>query len=1005
MAAKLESMPVSTLALRLLGPPRIEREGAPIEVDTRKAIALIAYLAVTGEPHSRESLANLLWPDYDQRHAHAALRRTLSTLNKALAGQHLQIGREAVALEAAGVWLDVAAFRDGLARARAAPCPGGLAPLGEAVAAYRDDFMAGFTLRDSPNFDEWQFFQTESLRRELAAALEQLAACLGEQGDFEAAVGHARRWLALDSLHEPAHRALMRLYAWLGQRAAAMRQYRECARILEQELGVAPLAETTQLYEAIKENRLAGRGEGFKAQGSEPKTQDPRPKTQPSPPALQSPISNYPLVGREREWAALAAAYEAARAEGRFAALEGEAGIGKTRLAEAFLEHARSMGSAVIVARCYQGESKLAYGPFLEGLRAALQGSLTGGAARPDWSAGLEAHWLSEAARLLPELAGLRGDLPPAALEGPGAQSRFFEGISQVLLALLAVPGEDGAGEAQPPGVLFLDDLHWADEASLDLLNYLVRRLRGRRLFILGAWRGEEVPANHRLRQTLADAGRNGLAALAPLSRLNRSAVTELVERAAPGQAGSLTERVYRESEGLPFFIVEYLAMLADGRRAPQAEGSWSLPGSVRDLLESRLALTDETGRQLLSAAAAIGRSFDFETLQEASGRAVEEIVGGLEGLVRQGLVREVPSEEPGGPLLYDFSHEKLRSLVYESASLARRRLLHQRIAQSLEQRARLRRQLGAAAGQVAEHYRLGGREPEAAALFKLAGEHARGLFANAEALAHFRSALALVDPHDRAEVAGLHEAVGDLQTLAGDYTAALAAYETAAAGREGRELAGLEHKAGRVYARRGNWELAQSHYQAALQALDSEAPGGRASERARVYADWSLTAHRTAAASRALELAQQALALAEAGGDQRALAQAHNILGMLASSRGDLDGAWLHLEQSLSLAESLGDPGASAAALNNLAQAHRRGGRLPEALALTERALALCASQGDRHREAALHNNLADLLHETGQREAAMAHLKQAVALFAEVGADAQAGRWQPEIWKLTEW
>ncbi len=116
--------------------------------------------------------------------------------------------------------------------------------------------MAGFSLRDSANFDDWQFFQADSLRSELAKALEQLAHCHTIQNNFEAAITYARRWLALDRLHEPAHRYLMQLYAWAGQRAAAIRQYRECVQVLEQELGVSPLESTTQLYQLIKENQI-----------------------------------------------------------------------------------------------------------------------------------------------------------------------------------------------------------------------------------------------------------------------------------------------------------------------------------------------------------------------------------------------------------------------------------------------------------------------------------------------------------------------------------------------------------------------------------------------------------------------------------------------------------------------------------------------------------------------------------------------------------------------------
>ncbi|HZD38002.1 MAG TPA: tetratricopeptide repeat protein [Actinomycetes bacterium] len=141
---------------------------------------------------------------------------------------------------------------------------------------------------------------------------------------------------------------------------------------------------------------------------------------------------------------------------------------------------------------------------------------------------------------------------------------------------------------------------------------------------------------------------------------------------------------------------------------------------------------------------------------------------------------------------------------------------------------------------------------------------------------------------------------------------------------------------------------------------------------------------------------------LAEAAGEEAALAQCHNLVGMLATSAGDHRRALEHLERSLEHAGELHDPGARVAALNNLALVHRATGRLDLALELTHAALDLCAAQGDRHRQAALHNNLADLLHADGRHDEAMTHLKQAVAIFAEVGGP---DRLQPAIWKLVEW
>jgi WD40 repeat protein/serine/threonine protein kinase len=250
---------MSKLKLNLLSSPLLEINNTPIELERRKAVALLAYLAVTEKSHSRDSLAALLWPEADQSRARTSLRHNLWTLNKALDDGWLDISRETVGLKAnPDLWVDVHQFRLALAACQthdhteAAVCPDCLPHLREAVSLYRDDFLTGFTLRDSPEFDEWQRFQTEALRRELTEALERLVRGLSAREDFKAAIPYAQRWLALDPLHEPAHRQLMELYARAGQRAAALHQYAECERILQEELDVPPSMETTALAERIR---------------------------------------------------------------------------------------------------------------------------------------------------------------------------------------------------------------------------------------------------------------------------------------------------------------------------------------------------------------------------------------------------------------------------------------------------------------------------------------------------------------------------------------------------------------------------------------------------------------------------------------------------------------------------------------------------------------------------------------------------------------------------------
>jgi DNA-binding SARP family transcriptional activator len=968
------------LRFTFFGSPQLLRDGFPIEVDTRKAIALLAYLAVSGQPQRRDTLAALLWPEYSQSKARAGLRRTLSTLNKALGGKGLIIEREEISLDrTAGAEIDVQQFRTLLEQVRAhdhlpgPPCRDCTRLLRRAVDLAQAGFMAGFTLRDSAEFDDWQSLTSESFQREVGNALAKLVAAMAASREFEPAIHYANRQLNLDRLNEEAHRQLMRLYAWSGQRNQAIQQYQRCCQIMDEELGVEPLEETAALHDQILTNNL-----------QPPPDQLPAvPESYPAPVA-EPQLFQAVLVGRKAEWARLAQAYSGITRSGHFLGLTGETGIGKSRLAHEFLNLVRERAGRAVWVRCFEGETGLAYGPLSQLVRAAL--SLPGSQERLE---SLPQHWLLEAGRLLPELAP--AGLQPDQVEGPGAQSRLFESLRQLIEALLSGP---------EPGCIFLDDLHWADAASLDWLAYLVRRLEGTPLLVLGAWISDH-PGAAAVSQLSAAAARDSRGAVLHLARLALAEVIELLENAGlpePVDSANLAARLQAEAEGLPYFIVEYLqelpVLLAAGESA-----EWPVPESVRGLMRARLETIDETARQLLAGAAVIGRTFDFELLAQASGRSPEETVSGLETLIHRGLIAE--QEECGDPCpAYDFNHEKLRSLVYDETSLARRRLLHRRVAEALS--ARLRSQRGGRlAGLVANHYLLAGLNPLAAEYARLAGDYARSVFANREALEHYRTALSLGNP----ETELLLEAIGDLQTLGGEYSRAIDSYTQSALISSSLNRSRLELKLGEVNHRLGDWDLAESHFKTGLDCLDqvSSQAGNQPDtpDRSRLYAAWSLTAHQRGQPERAWELAAQALELA--GQDASALIQANNILGVLARHRSQLEQARRYLETSQELAEQAGDRLASLAALNNLALVCSDQDDLEQAIALEQAALLIAQTLGDLHRQAALLNNLADLYYQTGQTDPAMQHLKQAVAIFAQIG-DVIANP-QPEIWKLTEW
>ncbi len=304
------------LELYLLGSPRLESNGAALVFDSRKQLALAAYLAMTGQSYTREALITLLWPELEPSRSRAGLRRDLSIIRKLLDGRWLVVEGEIISSDpGADLWLDVAEFRRllGTWRDHGHPeeqyCPECLETLMEAVELYRRDFLAGFSLRNSASFDEWQFFQAEALRQELAQALRWLVRGFSAQGDFEVAIPYARRWVALDPLHEPAHRELMDIYSRAGQRSAAFRQYKECVRLLDEELGVAPADETIMLYEKLRSPR----------------------KAQCLAPMHNLPAQVTPFVGRVSELEDILARLRDPNC--RLLTLVGPGGIGKTRLA------------------------------------------------------------------------------------------------------------------------------------------------------------------------------------------------------------------------------------------------------------------------------------------------------------------------------------------------------------------------------------------------------------------------------------------------------------------------------------------------------------------------------------------------------------------------------------------------------------------------------------------------------------------------------------------------
>jgi DNA-binding SARP family transcriptional activator/tetratricopeptide (TPR) repeat protein len=775
------------LSVLLLGPPQLLLDGRSIAVTRRKSRALIYYLAAQPAPLAREQLLAFFWPDLDRPAAQVALRTTLHGLRKAL-GAGLEATDVSIAL-APDVDVDARDFE----RTLAAPSAD-THQLSMLLDRYRGEFLAGFALPDVLAFEDWLSAERERYRRLALRGLSTLAHLHEDRGEFPAAIDAIERALALDPLQEEAQRTAMRLRYLAGDRAGAIRRFEHLRQLLDDELGVPPMAETQALYDAIITDNLER--DAAKTQIYEQTQTNREPSFTPSPlhPFTPSPL---PFVGRAAELSRLrdlAAAH-------RLVLIEGEPGIGKTRLAEEFL---RTFGTLALAGAARELEHALPYQPVIEALRGLL--------ARDDWPtlrAALELPtiWLAEVARLLPELA-MPGDDGRGALIAhlpalpDAAESRLWEGVNQFLRAL---------GRRRPV-TLFLDDLHWADASTLALLGYLARQPHDAPIAFLATTRpvGPRAP----LAALVQALGRGDSLARLPLARLGTDDVTRLARSLSPTYVYPLADWLLRNSEGNPYILAELVRhareselLRGDGAlNLPALSDTPIVPTNVYSLAQSRLARLSKVARRLLDAAVAIGREFDFAVAARAAGLAEGEALDALDELRAATLIAPLSGEHSKQRPAYVFDHTLTMEVAYREIGEPRHRLLHRRVAEAMEQLDSDR--LDEVAGLLASHFAEGGAPKRAAQYAFRAGQRAAALAAWAEAASFYEQALAGTDPGQHQGEEGARRltilmALGQVRLAAG------AAAQAGAAFRAAQELA--EARGERDGADRAKLELARA--------------------------------------------------------------------------------------------------------------------------------------------------------------------------------------------------
>jgi DNA-binding SARP family transcriptional activator len=860
----------ATLELRLLGDMELRRGDERLELPpSRKTRALLAYLALTGRPHRRDRLCGLLWDVADD--PRGALRWSLSRL-RAIVDEpgrpRIHSGGDSVAFDASGAWIDVLALRQ-----RAAPGLDRLArgELERLAGEFRGELLEGLDLGDFLDFQAWCVAEREEARKLHARVLRALIERLSPEP--EAALPHARALAAVDPLDETARASLVRLLAATGRRREAERQYHAARRLL-QELGRPAGAELEAAW-----------GKALRAPAAlatEPaRAIDDRSALVPTPPAL---------VGRQRELERLEAAVAQAGAGLRVELVTGEPGVGKSSLLGTLRDRLRARGLAVLEGRAYEAEAGRPFGPWIDALRQLPADT---GLVGPDLAA------------LLPELA----------LEGaaPRSRDRLFAAALELLVER----------QAAAPIVLALEDVHWLDAGSAELLHYVARSARERRLLIALTARAGELADNEPVQRVLRGLRELGVLEARELPALGRDETRALVHAVS---AGVDAERVFGESGGNPLFALELARSLSE-----RDELSGSLAALVRGRVER---LPSEAG-DVLRWAAVLGSTFSAERLGGLVALGLDRLLAALELLERHALLR---ASARGG---YEWSHELVRRAVYSELSQPRRRLMHLRVAE------RLRAAPGdEAAAELAHHAALGGDSVVAARACALAGRAFLRQFANEDAWT-----IARRGRRHAADTAGAERTRLLLELLQVELQARRPA-DTAAAARELEALAEQALADGSAdHARLGFRMLAYLSWEegalgdAQRQMMRAELVSRAGDERTQVEA--------LAEAARCLVLLErelpraEALALEARARGERAGARPAAIpsaQGMLRQHQGRYDEAAELFEQARAAARRDDDRMGEFQALEQLVLLRQEQGDWPEALRLGRELLALGA-------------------------------------------------------------
>lgn len=740
---------LTRLSISLLGCFDVLLEGKRITAfKADKARALLSYLVIeAGRPHHRASLATLLWPDYPETKARNNLRQTIYRVRQALADvdathPHILISNRDIQFNAeSDYWLDADEFRKRssaflhLCSQGRIPSDAYLEEMEAAINLYHGDFLTGFSIANTPQFEGWLLSYQESFHHLALDVLTQLAEHFERRRKFTTAIKYAKRSIELEPWFEASHRRLIHLLALSGQRHAALRQFEKCRRNLAREMSVEPSPETILLFECIRDRTLhnvEGKGHLLNDQKST---------------VLTLPSGDTPCVARERELAQLHCHLNTALAgQGHLAFVRGETGSGKTTLMGEFARQAMREHENILVAvgNCVSlANHGCSYLPFLETLRMLsgneecirLSGLTCQIASRRLMSA------FPDVLQVLIESGpDLLGTLNPGeallkrALKYPGTGEVYLRQLKERLRPGLPPkswnPSHAGMGDGQLAGncsmansfegsridlhdqiaqviialsrcwplLLILDDMQWVDQGSINLLFQLVRQISCSPILILGAYRPEEIvrvreDERHPLEQVIHELKRRIGDAEVDLAEADgRNFINAFLDTEPNRLSETFRQTLYQHTEGQPLFTVELLRVMQESSDlVHDDQGFWvsspsldweRLPPRVDAVIAERVSRVSDFSRDILSAASVQGVTFSMEVVAKVIGAHESLVAGRLSGELskQHKLVRALGVQSLGDLHLsrFQFKHRLHQIYLYKNLdNVERARLQH----------------------------------------------------------------------------------------------------------------------------------------------------------------------------------------------------------------------------------------------------------------------------------------------------------------------------------------